>query len=505
MEPNLMNDSAGDSSLRELERKRSRKRRSGPRKSTKEPETSTSGRYHCNNCARDISDTVRIRCAVCVEYDLCIDCFSIGAETDDHRCEHDYRILEVVDLDVFEESWTGAEEERLLEALEYYGIGNWADVSTMIGGGKNAASARLHYRRVYLDGTPDRIPDLYRMVLYPRPSLEEITEPPEPDPKSLKVMHEYTIDEMSGYMPKRGDFIYEWDNEREEAIADMEIERTENARDVELKTRVMEIYNHCLDEREERKRFALGSGFCDLKAKARIEKAMQADLREVWERSKPFFRHAPSPQIHEDLLENILQERRLRERIQELYQARIQMQTTELATTAPFAGRYKLTPGQGRQLLSPEALLQRVYGAITGPQAEKIRERVLKVNGTDLYTYWNGQVSSLRRQSGPELFCTDGIELLTRNEIELCASLRLSPHQYLVCKEILIRENARYSTVRRKDVRSLLGIDDKKAYRIFDYLYANKMIAVNANNFRDGLDNAPLSRADEVSQHEPPT
>jgi transcriptional adapter 2-alpha len=438
-----------------------------------------------------------------VEYDLCIDCFSIGAETDGHRCDHDYRILEVVDVEIFEESWTGAEEERLLEALEYYGIGNWSDVSTMIGGGKNAAYARLHYRRIYLDGTPDRIPDLYRMVLYPRPSVEAVTEPPEPDPKSLKVMHEFTIDDMSGYMPKRGDFIYEWDNEREEILADMEIERADNARDAELKTRVMEIYNHCLDEREERRRFALGSGFCDLKAKARIEKAMEAEMRELWERSKPFFRHAQNPQIHEDLLENILRERRLRERIEELYQARLQLQATTLGSAAAFAGRYKLTPGQGRQLLSPESLLQRVQGASSGPQAEKIRERVLKVNGIDLYTYWNGQVSSLRRQSGPELFCTDGIELLSRNEIELCASLRLSPHQYLVCKEILIRENASCGTVRRKDVRSLLGIDDKKAYRLFDYLYANKIIAVNANHVRDGPENTPLSRTQPSAHDEP--
>jgi transcriptional adapter 2-alpha len=489
-----MDSTAGHSAssdVADIDVKRSRKRRGGARKSSKQPVTSTSGRYHCNNCARDISDTVRIRCAVCVEYDLCIDCFSIGAETDDHRSNHDYRVLEVVDVDVFEESWTGAEEERLLEALEYYGIGNWSDVSTMIGGGKNARYAELHYTRVYLEATPTGIADIFRPTLLPRPATQEIQELPEPDPKSLKVMHEYTIDEMSGYMPKRGDFIYEWDNEREEIVADMEIERTENARDVELKTRVMEIYNHCLDERVERKRFALGSGFCDLKAKSRVEKAMSPDLRDLWEHSKPFFRHSLNPQIHEDLLLGMLRERHLRERIEALYQARVQLQATQLAAAAAFVDVSKLTPGVGRRLLPPGELLQRVHGALTGPDAEQIRERVLKVNGIDLYAYWNGQVSSLRRQSGPELFCTDGIELLTRSETELCAGLRLSPHQYLVCKEILLRENARTGAVRRKDVRLLLGIDDKKAYRIYDHLFAQKLIGEGAFHQYDRQESNP--------------
>jgi ABC-type ATPase with predicted acetyltransferase domain len=34
--------------------------------------------YHCNYCQRDISASVRIKCAVCRDFDLCLGCFAAG-------------------------------------------------------------------------------------------------------------------------------------------------------------------------------------------------------------------------------------------------------------------------------------------------------------------------------------------------------------------------------------------------------------------------------------------
>ncbi|KAK4535727.1 hypothetical protein CDCA_CDCA06G1752 [Cyanidium caldarium] len=455
------------------------KRRRSHKKGSKELVASTGGRFHCNNCARDISDTVRIRCAVCVEYDLCIDCFSIGAETDDHRCDHDYRVLEVVEAELFEDGWTAAEEERLLEALEYYGIGNWADVATMIGGGKNAEYARVHYQRAYLDATRHCLPDIHRHSLLPRPPPELAADPPEPDPRSLKVMHEHTIDEMSGYMPKRGDFVYEWDNEREEILADTEIEPNEHARDIELKTRLMEIYNQRLDGRRERREFALQSGLWNLKAKERMERQMSTELREVWDKSRPLFRFAYDRHVHERLLLGLVQERQLRERIEELTAARERLEAHTLAQAAPLRHTVHLTPGIGRVLPPPEQLLRQVLGASAAAVASldaTQRERLLRAHGYDLYFEQCQAWTSPRKQSGPELFCMDGVELLSRAEIDLCAALRMSPHQYLVCKQTLVMENARAGSVRRKDVRNVLGIDDRKACRLYDALVSSGVV-----------------------------
>lgn len=50
-------------------------------------------RYECNACNMDLTDIVRIRCAVCDDVDLCADCFAEGKEFDGHNNDHDYRIV----------------------------------------------------------------------------------------------------------------------------------------------------------------------------------------------------------------------------------------------------------------------------------------------------------------------------------------------------------------------------------------------------------------------------
>ncbi|KAF7815203.1 transcriptional adapter ADA2 [Senna tora] len=49
--------------------------------------------YHCNYCNKDISERIRIKCVVCQDFDLCIECFSVGAEVTPHKCNHPYRVM----------------------------------------------------------------------------------------------------------------------------------------------------------------------------------------------------------------------------------------------------------------------------------------------------------------------------------------------------------------------------------------------------------------------------
>jgi hypothetical protein len=44
--------------------------------------------YHCNYCHTDISNEVRIKCADCQDFDLCLDCFAVGVEVTPHRNTH---------------------------------------------------------------------------------------------------------------------------------------------------------------------------------------------------------------------------------------------------------------------------------------------------------------------------------------------------------------------------------------------------------------------------------
>lgn len=53
----------------------------------------TVGLCHCNYCNKDISGKIRIKCATCPIFDLCIECFSVGAEITPHKSNHPYRVM----------------------------------------------------------------------------------------------------------------------------------------------------------------------------------------------------------------------------------------------------------------------------------------------------------------------------------------------------------------------------------------------------------------------------
>lgn len=61
--------------------------------------------YHCNYCQKDISNTVRIKCAVCPDFDLCLECFSVGAEVTPHASSHAYRVVDSLTFPLFHPDW----------------------------------------------------------------------------------------------------------------------------------------------------------------------------------------------------------------------------------------------------------------------------------------------------------------------------------------------------------------------------------------------------------------
>ncbi|PKI73992.1 hypothetical protein CRG98_005609 [Punica granatum] len=84
--------------------------------------------YHCNYCNKDITGRIRIKCAVCPDFDLCVECFSVGAEVTPHRSNHAYRVM----------------------GIEMYGLGNWTEVAEHVGT-KNKEQCIDHYTEVYMN------------------------------------------------------------------------------------------------------------------------------------------------------------------------------------------------------------------------------------------------------------------------------------------------------------------------------------------------------------------
>ncbi|KAI9396483.1 hypothetical protein POPTR_004G135400v4 [Populus trichocarpa] len=49
--------------------------------------------YHHNYCEKDVTGKVRIKCAECLDFGLCAECFSVGAEVGPHKSNHPYRVM----------------------------------------------------------------------------------------------------------------------------------------------------------------------------------------------------------------------------------------------------------------------------------------------------------------------------------------------------------------------------------------------------------------------------
>ena len=61
--------------------------------------------FHCNYCNKDISNTIRVKCAVCPDFDLCLECFSVGVEIHPHKRSHAYRVVDNLSFPLFTPDW----------------------------------------------------------------------------------------------------------------------------------------------------------------------------------------------------------------------------------------------------------------------------------------------------------------------------------------------------------------------------------------------------------------
>ena len=47
----------------------------------------------------------RIKCAVCPDYDLCMECFSVGAQVWPHANDHAYRVVDNLSFPLYHPEW----------------------------------------------------------------------------------------------------------------------------------------------------------------------------------------------------------------------------------------------------------------------------------------------------------------------------------------------------------------------------------------------------------------
>ena len=442
-------------------------------KQEKKDDSQNTSRYHCDYCGRDLSFAIRARCAVCPDYDSCLDCFSVGAALVPHKPWHDYRLIQTVQDPIFQTGWAADEEEKMLEGLELYGVGNWEQVAKLIIS-KNPVETEQHFMKTFLQSSSAPLPDPDVMVPVEKPPQGEKAE--DMDPKRLRVMHMHQQEDAAGWMEKRQDFVYEWDNEAEEIIGDMEVNDDDSKTERDLKAQVLEIYTKKLDQRELRKRFVLERGLTNFKDYQATEKKRSKEEKEVRDKLRVFMRFMTPAEL-EKLVAGILDERHLRARIDMLRAGRAQGAKTieecqRIASNYAKSKHRKSEPQTEPSTLSgSHTTSQRRHRRVTG---EHSTSEPSAANGTMTpgATVADSKDKKTAKVGEVELEKMPGAELMSKAELTLCEALKVTPHQYLIIKETLIRESVRLGSLKKKDARQIVRLDSTKVLKIYDYLHA---------------------------------
>ncbi|TRY51879.1 ZZ finger/SANT/SWIRM domain containing protein [Cryptosporidium tyzzeri] len=362
------------------------------------------GKFRCDVCKKDTWD-YRIRCAECIEYDLCLDCFCQGKSSNDHKPNHKYIPVGRYTFNLLTENWTAEEELLLMEAVSRYGLGNWSEISKYITegpagaltmyqktqkpgfGSHTADECEKHYNNFYLNSKTKPLPDTRNYLnlvqktqdIANSPELEAIKQDlnllnksgQEKDDFESKITDQSSHKDLSsksintendsklkqelenpqvkkqpygrasggntgnkttstsngsqskpstsviGYMPLRGDFDVEYDNDAELLLADMEFRDSDTPQEKELKLQILEIYNSKLDERTYRKRFVIERNLLDIKLQQQKEKKRTKDERDLHSFLKPISRFQTEEE-QEKLVSLLIEEKRIRNHLQKV-------------------------------------------------------------------------------------------------------------------------------------------------------------------------------------------
>ena len=304
----------------------------------------------CDNCKKNITSYPKITLSL-QEYKnvYCLSCWldyyiSINKQTKFKNVS--YIILNKMNSNLFTSNWTLNEEFLLLNSIEKNGFDNWEDISDSILT-KTKEECEAHYNSFYYRSKNCFIPldddiiienkenekfnnelekEKIKMIKLKSGKIPEITnlkntkliekgiEHREKKSKNEKLNFPYNLE---GYWHKRKEFEIEYENDIEKEIADIEFFEDDSKEELKIKEQVLSMYNKILDERERRKDFVIERKIIDIKQQNNIENRLNKDEREIYNCLKPFMRFLSENEFQE-LFDNLLIEKKLKQRINEL-------------------------------------------------------------------------------------------------------------------------------------------------------------------------------------------
>ena len=305
--------------------------------------------------------------------------------------------------------------------------------------------------------------------------------------------------EITGYNVKRDDFEPEYDNDAETPLAELEIRREDSKEDREMKVEMLRLYFKRQKERYARRKFVLERGLLNVRKQQLLEKKRTKEEKEIYANMRVFARFQTQEE-HEALVQGILEEQKLRQRIKELKEYR-RMGVLTLAEAELYEQDKRRRESEREKLKSLESYLQqpayksssaqranRYFNRKTGTEEENnqvtsgsSRElQSLRIESNSGSEPIPNNIALVTKQMDPaDMNNTPYLNTLSQEEVELCSSLRMLPVQYLSIKSTMMVLDARThgKGLSRQDVREVSKVDLYKINHIYDFLTQNKVIS----------------------------
>ena len=272
---------------------------------------------------------------------------------DEPHLYNNYHIINKMSEPIFTEDWSFGQEIKLLGALSHLGIGNWEEISNILGKGKFECES--HYYSFYYKNNKDYLPNINNNI-----NLKNKNEMKKNKDKENSILKNigneigyipYNIDNNQsnrsininrnntksehnntiimqnayntlGYWPKRKEFDVEYKNDAEIELMEIdykEIPNTINNKEnlYSLYDKILSHYNIILDKREERKNFVLDKNLYDVKKQIMNEKKLTKEDREIYQSMKQCLKYLKNEEF-KDYFEGIILEKNLKSRLNQL-------------------------------------------------------------------------------------------------------------------------------------------------------------------------------------------
>ena len=230
-----------------------------------------------------------------------------------------------------------------------------------------------------------------------------------------------------------------------------------------------------MEERIIRKKFVIERGILNLKSHFQKEKAMSPEEREIRSLMRPFARFQ-SLKDHEELVKALLTEVELKQAVEQVLLAKdIGCQNLEdlerLVFDSDNSAKIDRVVKQLKASLDNGDLEDD-----NGQGGEKRRRNLQTLTRSE-----RGKDKKSKQKINEDINENAKNYNLYYNEDKLCNKLKLDNNEYLLIKELIIRECVQRGKVNRRNVKKLINLDGKVVDQIFDFLIKNEWIIEDMN------------------------